>query len=69
MTTMASHSTYWESPGDTLTSVDWSITSQENGGTVLGSGTASGANLTDTFISTNQYGYDIDQDHRLWCST
>ena len=25
-------------------------------------GTASGANLTDQFISTNQYGYDIDQD-------
>ena len=50
----------WESPGDTLTSLDWSITSQENGGTVYGSGTASGANLTDTFISTNQFGYDID---------
>ncbi len=50
----------WESPGDTLTSVDWSFTAQENGGTVFAAGTASGANLTDTFISTNQYGYNID---------
>ena len=51
----------WEFPGDTMSSVDWSITSQENGGTVYGSGTASGSNLTDKFISTNQYGYDIDK--------
>jgi PEP-CTERM motif len=51
----------WEFPGDTMTSVDWSITSGENSGTVFGSGTASGANLTDTFISTNQFGYDIDK--------
>jgi len=50
----------WEFPGDVLSSVDWSITTQENGGTVLGSGTASGKNLTDQFISTNQFGYDID---------
>ena len=50
----------WEFPGDTLSSVDWSITTQENGGNTLASGTASGANLTDKFISTNQYGYDID---------
>jgi hypothetical protein len=50
----------WEFPGDVLSSVDWSITSQENGGTVLGSGTASGASLSDSFISSNQYGYDID---------
>ena len=50
----------WELPGDTLTSVDWSITSQANGGTVYGSGTASGANLTDQFLFTNQYGYEID---------
>ena len=28
---------------------------------MFGSGTASGANLTDKFISTNQYGYNIDQ--------
>ena len=51
----------WEFPGDTMTSVDWSITSGENSGTVYGSGTASGSNLTDKFISTNQYGYDIDK--------
>ena len=51
----------WEFPGDTMTSVQWSLTSGENGGTTYGSGTASGSNLTDTFISTNQYGYDIDK--------
>src|SRR5271169_4449432 len=50
----------WEFPGDVMSSVDWSITSGENGGTVFGSGTASGSNLSDKFISTNQYGYDID---------
>jgi len=49
----------FEFPGDTMTSVDWSITSAENGGTVFGSGTASGANLTDTFVSTNQFGFNI----------
>jgi PEP-CTERM motif len=51
----------WEFPGDTMTSVDWSITLGENSGNVFGSGTASGANLTDTFISTNQFGYDVDK--------
>src|SRR5271166_6912603 len=46
----------WEFPGDTLTSVDWSIASQPLfGGTIYGSGTASGSNLTDRFVSTNQY--------------
>jgi PEP-CTERM motif len=50
----------WELPNDVLTSVGWSITTAENGGTVLGSGTVSGSNLTDKFISTNQYGYDVD---------
>jgi hypothetical protein len=49
----------YEFPGDTMTSVDWSITSAENGGMVLGSGTASGANLTDEFVSTNQFGFNI----------
>lgn len=48
----------WEFPGDTLTQVDWSVTSGENSGTVYGSGTAS---VTDTYISTNQYGYNIDR--------
>ena len=51
----------WEFPGDILTSVGWSVTQGENFGTVYGSGTASGKNLTDQFISTNQYGYDIDK--------
>ena len=56
----------WEFPGDSLSSIDWSITSGENGGTVYGSGTAtksgsnSGGSLSDKFITTNQYGYDID---------
>ncbi len=50
----------WEFPGDVMSSVDWSITSGENGGTVYGSGTASGNLLTDRFLSTNQYGYNID---------
>jgi hypothetical protein len=50
----------WEFGGDRLTSVDWLISTYPNGGTVYGSGTASGSNLTDRFISVNQYGYDID---------
>ena len=50
----------WEFPGDVLSSVDWSITTGENGGTTLGSGTASGGQITDSFISSNQFGYDID---------
>ena len=55
----------WEFSGDSLSSVDWSITSAENGGTVFGSGTASkggggGGKLVDSFVSSNQYGYDID---------
>jgi len=48
----------WAYPGDTALTVDWSITSAEFGGTSYGSGTAS---LTSTFISSNQYGYDIDK--------
>jgi len=51
----------WEFPSDSFSSVQWSITTGENGGTVIGSGTASGPNLTDQFISTNQFGYDIDK--------
>lgn len=47
----------WEFPGDVVTAVDWSITSAPNRGTVYGSGTA---NVVDTFVSTNQFGYDID---------
>jgi PEP-CTERM motif len=48
-------------PGDVMLSVDWSITSGENGGTVYGSGTASGANLTDKYVSENQFGYYINE--------
>ncbi len=51
----------WELPGDKLSSLQWSITSAPNGGTVYGSGTVSGSSLTDKFISTNQWGYDIDE--------
>ena len=51
----------WEFPGDVLTSVDWSVTAQFDSGTMYGSGTASGSNLSDQFISLNQYGYDIDK--------
>ena len=58
----------WEFPGDSLSSVDWSVSTQENGGTFIAQGTAkgccgpggSGGSLTDTFISSNQYGYNID---------
>jgi len=51
----------WETPGDELLSVDWLITSEPiDGGTLYASGTASGSNLTDQFVSTNQYGFDID---------
>jgi PEP-CTERM motif len=56
----------WELPGDTLTSVDWVVSTDPCSGpggcgTILGFGTASGANLTDTLLSTNQYGYNIDE--------
>ena len=51
----------WEPPGDMLTSVQWSITEYYNSGFVYASGVASGKNLTDQFISLNQYGYDIDK--------
>ena len=48
----------WEFPGDTMLTVDWSITSAENGGTTFGSGTAS---VTDKYISSNQFGYNVDR--------
>jgi len=47
----------WEFPGDKVLSVDYQITSAEFGGTTYASGTAS---VADSFISVNQYGYDID---------
>src|SRR5271166_4862646 len=46
--------------GDTMLSVDWSVTSGENSGTVYGSGTASGNNVTDKFVSENQFGYYVN---------
>jgi len=48
------------SNGGPILSVQWSITSSENGGTTFGNGTASGSNLTDKIVSSNQYGYNID---------
>jgi len=48
----------WEYKGDQVLSVGWSITSGAYGGTIYGQGTAS---VTDTFISVNQFGYDIDK--------
>jgi hypothetical protein len=52
----------WEFPGDTLSSVDWSITDSENSpcpsDECIANGTAK--NLTDKFVSSNQYGYNID---------
>jgi len=50
----------WEFPGDTLTSVQWSLTTAANGGTVVASGTASGSSLIDKFLFTNIYGYNVD---------
>ena len=47
-------------PGDQLISVDWSVTSGENSGTVYGSGTASGSQLTDKYLSTNEFGYYVN---------
>ncbi len=51
----------WEFPGDTLSSVQWSLTTAANGGTVIASGTASGSSLIDKFLFTNVYGYNVDQ--------
>ncbi len=45
----------WEFPGDTMSTVDFSITDTENGTGVGGT-----RNTTDKFISTNQYGYNVD---------
>ncbi len=46
---------------DIVTSLGWSVTSGENSGTTLSSGTASGANLNDKFVSINQFGFLIDE--------
>ncbi len=45
----------WEFPGDTMQTVDYTITQTENG-----TGVGQTVNVTDKFISTNQYGYNID---------
>jgi PEP-CTERM motif-containing protein len=47
-------------PGDVLIAVDWSVTSGENSGTVYGSGTASGNQITDKYLSTNAFGYSVN---------
>ncbi len=39
--------------------VNWSITSDIDGGILFGKGTAA---LTDSFVSVNQYGFEIHQD-------
>lgn len=56
----------WNEGSDPMTSLDWSLTSGENGGTILGAGTATsgggaGGILMSQYVSTNQYGYDIDK--------
>src|SRR5271169_7030322 len=45
----------WEFPGDTMQTVDYTITQTENG-----VGVGQTVNVTDKFISANQYGYNID---------
>jgi len=49
----------WLFPGDIVTSVDVSITSDEFGGTTFFSGTVA---LTQTNISTNEFGYQIAEE-------
>ncbi len=55
-----------EFSGDMVTSVEWILSTgpcsdpQGGCGTILGSGTASGSNLTDKFLSHNGFGFDID---------
>jgi hypothetical protein len=46
----------WANSGDTLSSVNWYITTAEFGGTTLASGTASPVGTT---IETNSFGYTI----------
>jgi len=55
----------WNEGSDPMISLQWSLTSAENGGTVYGSGTAlsgggSGGTLVSQFLSENSFGYDID---------
>ena len=48
----------WEFPGDSVSSMSFTVTSGESGGTQYY--TFVGSPNSDSFISTNQYGYDID---------
>ncbi len=55
-----------EDPGDRVTGVDWILSTgpcSDPGsgcGTIVGFGTATGSNLTDQFLYTNNFGFDID---------
>jgi PEP-CTERM motif len=56
----------WNEGSDPMTSLQWSLTSGENSGTVYGSGVAessggSGGTLMSQFLSQNQFGYTIDE--------
>jgi len=56
----------WEYPGDSLSSVGWSITTAANGGTTIGSGTArttggGGGTLTDSYLFFNSQEFDVDE--------
>jgi PEP-CTERM motif len=50
----------WDFPGDTITQVDWAITSGPDSGTTYGSGTAA---VSPTFQFINGFGYDIYSDN------
>jgi hypothetical protein len=64
---------FWETPGDTVTSLDYGIYDNSGvtgdppsggsptAGTELYSGTITGSSLTDTFLNTNSFGYNIDE--------
>jgi hypothetical protein len=49
---------FWLFPGDSLSSVDWALGTAAFGNNIA-SGTASGSSLSQQFISSNQYGYNI----------
>jgi len=56
----------WNEEFVPMTSVEWSLTSAENGGTVYGSGIAhssggSGGTLLSQYLSVNNFGYEIDE--------
>ena len=53
-----------EFPEDTLSSLGWILStgpcSGSGCGTIVGSGTATGSNLTDQFLFVNEFGFDVD---------